>query len=107
MQPDCVFCKIANKEIPTDLVEETQNLVVFKDINPKAEVHLLIVPKKHINDIREDKDGLWQAIGEMSVKLADKFKVKGFRIVHNAGDAALVKHMHAHFLGEVGSDRQI
>lgn len=107
MQGDCIFCKISNKEIPTDFDEETQDLVVFKDIHPKAQIHLLIIPKKHLTDVRDDDGTIWKSVGEMVKKLAEKYKVKGFRIVHNAGDAALVKHMHVHFLAEVGSDRQI
>ena len=50
---DCIFCKIINKEIPTDLLFENDELVVFKDIHPLAPVHLLLVPKKHIRSINE------------------------------------------------------
>ncbi|HJX45840.1 MAG: hypothetical protein A2V72_02230 [Candidatus Nealsonbacteria bacterium RBG_13_37_56] len=104
---DCVFCKIVNGIIKTDFEEETNNLVVFRDKYPKAPIHFLIVTKKHIQDIKSDKDALWTSIGKLSVDLAEKLKIKGFRLVHNAGDAASVKHMHVHFLGEVSEDREV
>ena len=55
---DCIFCKIANKEIPSNLVYESENTVAFNDINPVAPVHILVIPKKHIESLNElnDKD---------------------------------------------------
>lgn len=107
MQTDCIFCKIVRKEIPADFEEETEDLVVFKDINPKAQIHFLIVAKTHVADIRNDNGVLWASIGKMATKLAKKLNISGFRLVHNAGEAAEVKHMHVHFLGEVGLDREL
>ncbi|OGM08664.1 hypothetical protein A2W13_03215 [Candidatus Woesebacteria bacterium RBG_16_36_11] len=104
---DCVFCKIVKGEIKTDFEEETDDLVVFKDKNPKAPIHFLIVTKRHIQDIKSDKGNLWTAIGKLSIVIADKLSIQGFRLVHNAGDAASVKHMHVHFLGQVSEDREI
>jgi len=104
---DCVFCKIVRGDIKTNFEEETDNLVVFKDKYPKAPIHFLIVTKKHIQDIKSDKDELWRSMGKLSVIIADKLNIKGFRLVHNAGDAASVKHMHVHFLGQVSEDREI
>lgn len=104
---DCIFCKIVKGEVPTQFEEQTENLVVFRDIHPKAPVHLLIVSKNHIEDIRKDNGVIWASVGKLAVKLADKLGMKGFRLVNNAGDAAEVKHMHVHFLGEVGLDRDL
>lgn len=107
MSDDCIFCKIVKKEIPAEIEKETENLLVFKDANPKAPIHLLIVPKKHIVDIREADDGVWIEIKKVAIELANEKQVSGFRITHNVGLAAMVKHMHVHFLGEVGVEREI
>lgn len=104
---DCIFCKIIKGEISTDFEKETENLVVFKDINPKAPIHLLIVPKKHTQDITFAEDNLWEEMGKMAIELAKEKQLKGFRLVHNAGDAAMVPHMHVHFLGQVSADREV
>lgn len=104
---DCVFCKIVKGEIPGEKVKETENLIVIKDIHPKAPIHFLIIPKEHIGDIRDDKDKVWTSIGRLAAEMATEQKVSGFRLVHNAGKASLIKHMHVHFLGEVSEDREL
>ncbi|OGM15304.1 hypothetical protein A2V56_01680 [Candidatus Woesebacteria bacterium RBG_19FT_COMBO_42_9] len=104
---ECIFCKIINKEIPKKLEAETANLLAFKDINPKAPVHLLIVPKEHVQDIRYDSGVIWASMGKLAVKLAKDKKLKSFRLVHNTGEAAAVPHMHMHLLGEVAATREV
>jgi histidine triad (HIT) family protein len=104
---DCIFCKIIKGEIPTKIEKETENLVVFKDIKPQASIHLLIVPKKHSKDITEINDNIWVEIKNTAIDLAKKNKLTGFRLVNNTGEAALVSHIHMHFLGEVSTDREI
>ena len=104
---DCIFCKIVKGETQTKFIKETQNFVIFIDINPQAAIHLLIVPKKHIKDITEIKDDLWKEIKDVSVYMAREKGLSGFRLVHNAGDAALVPHMHVHFLGDVTPERAV
>ncbi len=104
---DCLFCKIIKKEIPAEIEKETEKLLVFKDIYPKAPVHLLIVPKRHIPDISRVSDDVWQEIKEMAIKLAKEKKLDGFRLIHNVGESAAIPHMHVHFLGEVSKDREI
>lgn len=103
---DCVFCKIASHEIPTDLIYEDDDIIAFKDINPQAPVHLLIVPKKHIKSILEitDED---KNLAYKIVKIAQKLAIdmglasKGFRLVINTGDdgGQSVAHLHVHLLG--------
>jgi histidine triad (HIT) family protein len=105
--PDCIFCQIAKKKIPTKIEKQTSNLIVFKDINPQASVHLLIVPKKHIRDIGEVSDKLWLEIKKIALELAHEKKLTGFRLVTNMGSAAAVKHMHVHFLGGVDQQREV
>lgn len=103
---DCIFCKIANKEINVDLVYEDEDIIVFKDINPVAPVHLLAIPRKHISSIMEInkfEDRIIAGIFKIISKLAKEMKIDedGFRVVTNTGDGAgqSVKHLHFHILG--------
>jgi histidine triad (HIT) family protein len=104
---DCIFCKIVAGEIPTEKVKENDDILVIKDINPKASIHFLLFPKKHVEDIMSDDGSVWSSIGKLAKEIAKEQKVSGFRLVNNAGAASLVKHMHVHFLGEVGQDREL
>lgn len=101
---DCIFCKIINKEIPKDFNYESEDLVVFPDINPAADIHLLIVPKKHIKGIGEmgEKDG--NLLGEVYAtvnKLVAENNLSDdlYRVVVNGGKAQHVPHLHFHLLG--------
>ena len=104
---ECVFCKIAKKEVQADIVKETEKLVIFKDINPKAPVHLLLVPKEHFRDITEVDGEIWGEVREAALAIAKEKNLKGFRLVHNVGEAAIVPHMHVHLLGDVSGQREI
>lgn len=101
---DCIFCKIINKEIPADIVFEDEQVLAFKDINPVAPVHLVIIPKKHIAtlaDIDEKDTFLMGQIQLTAARLADKMGLKeGFRLVNNCGRDAqqVVMHIHYHLL---------
>ncbi len=101
----CVFCQIINKEIKADIVHEDENIVAFRDINPQAPVHILVVPKKHISSIMELQKNDEKHIGYVYTackEIAKKENVShtGFRIVVNTGNDAgqVVKHIHFHFL---------
>lgn len=103
---DCVFCLIVEKKIPSQVVYEDEEIMAFKDINPEAPVHILIIPKKHISSIRDisGNDGaLLLKIFETANKIAEEFKVadSGFRIVNNCGrdGGQSVEHLHFHVLG--------
>ncbi len=101
MSDNCIFCKIANGEIPTDFVYETQNVVVFKDINPQAPIHLLVVPKKHIetlNDLNDEK--LSAELINAIQQAAKKLDIKEYRTVINTGKSAgqEVFHLHIHIM---------
>jgi len=103
---DCLFCKIINGDIPSNLEYESENIVAFRDINPQAPTHILIIPREHIetlNDVRNKQQGV---LGEMQLaasKLAKKEEINigGFRTVFNCnGDAGQsVFHIHLHLLG--------
>ncbi len=103
---DCLFCKIINREIESDIVYEDDHILVFKDINPAAPVHLLAVPKKHVSSIMEInklKNSEINKIMETIKKIAGDFGLdkKGFRVVINTGPdgGQSVDHLHFHILG--------
>ena len=102
MKEDCIFCKIINGEIPSEKVYEDEYVLAFKDIQPAAPVHILIIPKKHIDsliDLREeDKDYIWRIHEAMNL-IAEKenIKEKGFRIIVNCGRDAGQEVMHLHY----------
>jgi len=102
----CIFCKVANHEIPSRIVYEDDEVVAFQDLDPVAPVHILIIPKKHISGITsladEDK-GLVGGILLTAKKLAQERSIaeSGLRIVVNHGEDAgqSVPHLHFHLLG--------
>ena len=98
---DCIFCKIINGDFGTEFVYENESAVVFKDINPKAETHLLVVPRIHVESLNElnDKDLLGELM--MTVKaVTKKLEIKSYRTVINTGKEAgqEVFHLHLHIL---------
>ena len=102
---DCVFCKIISGEIPSEKVYESENVVAFKDINPMAPVHILIIPKVHIegaNALDADNVGIVSEIMLAARQLAESFNLdNGWRLVTNVGEngGQTVKHLHFHLLG--------
>lgn len=101
---NCIFCKIINKEIPAEIIAENDNVIVIKDIAPKAPLHLLIIPKKHITDISqlkpEDRDYAADLL-LMATELSKTEKnASSFRLVNNNGASVgqSVFHIHIHFL---------
>lgn len=106
MSQDCLFCKIANKELPAEIIYEDENLVAFQDIHPQAPVHILLIPRKHIdriNNLSEDDAYLMGLLTLAARKLAvDKgIDKSGYRILMNCNAHAgqTVFHIHMHLLG--------
>ncbi len=101
---DCIFCKIKNHELPAKMVYESSDIMAFADINPKAEVHILIVPKEHIKSIRDikGKEKLLAEVYEVIDKLVEQHKLQddSYRVVVNGGKAQIVPHLHFHLLGK-------
>jgi histidine triad (HIT) family protein len=102
----CIFCKIAKHEIESQIVFENDRILAFRDIEPQAPVHILIIPKKHIaslNDITPADEPLLGEIQSVAKELAKKEKIEkeGYRVVANCGPAAgqAVAHLHYHLLG--------
>ena len=101
---DCIFCKIINKEIPSEIVYEDKDVIAFKDINPKAPVHILVVPKKHIPTLNDlDDPELLAKIVDTCKKIAKDFNVadSGYRVLVNVNKEGgqVIYHVHFHVLG--------
>ena len=106
MPDDCLFCKIVNKEIPSEFLFEDDTYVVFKDINPAAPVHLLLVPKKHIrsiNDLTEADQGIIAGLFMRAKEMARKMGVdqSGYKLLFNVekGGGQEIFHIHLHLIG--------
>jgi len=103
---DCLFCKVVEGDIPADVVHETESTVAFRDINPQAPTHVLIIPREHIatiNDITDDHRAL---VGSLYTAARDVARQEGlteagYRVVMNCGEGAgqSVFHLHLHLLG--------
>lgn len=105
MEPDCIFCKIANKETDTEILHETDSLVVFRDIRPFTPVHLLIVPKKHIRSINDLQDEDAAIVSDLIAAGRDVAKQvgvdkKGYKLLFNVekGGGQVIFHLHLHLL---------
>lgn len=103
---DCIFCKIAAGEIPASLVYQDDRVIAFKDISPLAPVHILIIPKQHMEsalDVNKDNSSVVAHIFEKIVEIAKAAGIEkdGFRVVTNIGEngGQVVKHLHFHILG--------
>lgn len=104
---DCIFCKIANKEISSKIVFEDDSVVAFRDVNPQAPEHVLIIPKQHIQSVNEfnesNKEVVAHIFAEVVPKVAKELKLseKGYRVVINTGEdgGQTVNHLHVHVLG--------
>ena len=103
---DCIFCKIVDKLIPADIVYEDNDMLCFRDINPSAPVHLLLLPKKHVDTLAHLTNDDQELIGKIMLKLPqiahDKGLENGFKTLINTGKAGgqEVFHLHIHILGK-------
>ena len=112
MEKDCIFCKIVSGEIKADFLYKGEDLLAFKDINPSAPVHILIIPKKHIrsiNDIEEQDGTLISKIFMRAKQIAKDQGIdkSGYKLVFNVerGGGQFVFHLHLHLLGGWPKDR--
>ena len=100
---DCIFCKIAAGEIPSNKAYEDDKVLAFYDLDPQAPTHILVIPKQHIKsaaEIDESNSALIAHVFEVAAKIAKEKKLDGCRIVNNCGDSAgqTVKHIHFHLM---------
>ncbi|AFQ45828.1 histidine triad nucleotide-binding protein [Desulfosporosinus meridiei] len=103
---DCIFCQIALGKIPSEIAYEDDQIIAFKDIQPLAPVHLVIIPKIHLrslNDVTSDNKGLIGHLFSIIRRLAEEFGVaeSGYRVVTNTGTdgGQVIGHLHFHLLG--------
>jgi histidine triad (HIT) family protein len=103
---DCLFCRIAAKELPADIVHATDRVVAFRDANPKAPVHILLIPVDHIESAAALGDGYGDLLAEIfqvatHLAKAEGIEASGWRLVTNVGPDAgqSVPHLHFHLLG--------
>jgi histidine triad (HIT) family protein len=100
---DCLFCKIVQKEIPADIEYEDEDFLVFQDIHPKAPIHVLIVPKKHIESVQTLQQEDTRIAGELLLtaqKVANQHHLVGYKLAINVGreGGQEVDHLHLHLL---------
>lgn len=99
---ECLFCKIVKGEVPSDKVYEDDEILAFKDINPAAPIHILVIPKKHIASLADQKPGDEVIIGKIHQvinKISEEqgFKEDGYRVIVNCGKNAGQEVMHLHY----------
>jgi histidine triad (HIT) family protein len=106
MMAECLFCRIAGREIPADIVHESDNVLAFRDVNPQAPVHILFIPKEHVESVRELGESHNGMLGEIiggaaQIARAEGVDEGGWRLVTNVGPDAgqSVPHLHFHLLG--------
>jgi histidine triad (HIT) family protein len=106
MAAECLFCKIVKREIPADIVYESDDLLAFRDINPQAPVHVLLIPKRHIATVNDLAEGDAELVARLLLAgplLAEREGIakNGFRLVMNCNEAGgqTVFHVHLHLLG--------
>jgi len=106
MEKDCIFCKIVDGEMSTEFLYENDTIVVFKDINPVAPVHLLIVSKKHIRSINDLEQEDKKIVSEMIIVGKDMAKKQGvaksgYKLIFNVekGGGQIIFHLHLHLIG--------
>ncbi|HSM38137.1 MAG TPA: histidine triad nucleotide-binding protein [Candidatus Limnocylindrales bacterium] len=102
--PDCIFCKIASGEIPADIVHQDHWTVAFRDLNPKAPTHVLVIPRRHVPSVANltDEDGeLLAAMFGTIRAVAEQAGLSSYRVASNVGPDAgqSVFHLHLHLLG--------
>jgi histidine triad (HIT) family protein len=106
MEKDCIFCQIARGQTETEFLYQSDTLVVFKDINPHAPVHLLLVPKKHIRSVNDITATDREILAELIVVAKDMAKEhgvakSGYKLLYNVekGGGQLIFHLHLHLIG--------
>jgi histidine triad (HIT) family protein len=109
MSDDCLFCKILAGEIPADIVFESDTAIGFRDINPQAPTHVLIIPRRHISTINDLEEGDREFVGDLylaakQIASDEDLSEAGYRAVMNCNEGAgqSVFHIHLHLLGGRG-----
>lgn len=97
---NCIFCKIARGEVSSDKVFENEDFIVIRDVNPKVEGHMLVIPKGHVSGFMELGEGLYEGFLKTARDVVEQEGVKNFNLIVNEGAEAgqVVRHLHLHIL---------
>ena len=99
----CIFCKIVEKEIPSNIILESDDFLAFHDINPKAPVHILVIPKQHVESFTDATPQMMQKMTPFIQSVARELNIEksGYRVITNIGEngGQEVQHLHFHILG--------
>lgn len=114
MSEECLFCRIVAGEIPSDIVHQDNDFLAFRDINPLAHKHILVIPKAHISSLADLADQQQELMGRLIIlatRLAEKEGIadRGYRLVINCGaeGGQVIRHLHLHLLGGRKLDDQL
>ena len=109
MSDNCLFCKVLNGDIPADVIYEADSAIAFRDINPQAPTHVLIIPRRHISTINDLDENDRETVGELflaakEIASREGLSEPGYRVVMNCNEGAgqSVFHIHLHLLGGRG-----
>jgi histidine triad (HIT) family protein len=105
----CVFCKIVRGDFNTEFFYEDEKVVAFKDLHPQAKVHVLVIPREHVEEFAKlEDDQVLVSMRKAVQSLIEKFELqdKGYKIEANGGGAQLVNHLHFHLLGYVPKPKE-
>ncbi len=97
----CIFCQIIEKKSPANIIFENKRFLAFKDINPKAPIHYLIIPKEHIDSIKsQNSEEIVGDLIKVVKEIANEQKIPGYKLVFNVGKEGgqVIDHLHLHFL---------
>ncbi len=100
---DCLFCRIIRKEVETDIVEEGTDALAFRDVNPQAPVHVVIIPKEHVTSLADLQPAVLVDMFKLirDITVSEGISQSGYRLVLNVGEDAgqEIEHLHIHLLG--------
>lgn len=107
---DCIFCKIAHGAMNNEILYEDENVIAFADINPAADVHILFVPRDHVDSFEKlSDDKVLSSVRKGVQEMVKKHKLvgKGYKLLVNGGGAQIVGHLHFHLIGPIGTHAEL
>lgn len=104
---NCIFCQIVEESIPSKSVYQDEDFIVIPDIHPEAPIHLLVIPRIHVQDIMKADEVLLTKLMMVVKKVIGERHIKDFRLVHNGEGAAAIAHLHVHVMGQVDKNRNL
>lgn len=107
MASGCIFCQVASGKLPGTFLHQDAKVVVFKDINPQAPVHWLVVPREHVAELTLASDELLLEMLSVTKKTIREQGIINYRLVTNGKGAALIDHLHIHVLGSIDKYRKL